>query len=45
MSFGKIIDYIFYNLRVDASLVNVLFAAHPLFPQKDIKKLFELFLE
>ena len=45
VSFEKIIDYIFYNLRVDASLVNVLFAVHPLFPQNDIKKLFELFLE
>ncbi|MFX0075633.1 MAG: actin, cytoplasmic 2 [Candidatus Hermodarchaeota archaeon] len=45
LSFEKIIDYIFYNLRVDPSLVNVLFAVHPLFPQNDLKKLFELFLE
>jgi len=45
LSFEKIIDYIFYNLRVDPSLVNVLFAVHPLFPQRDLKKLFELFLE
>ena len=45
VSFEKIIDYIFYNLRVDASLVNVLFAVHPLFPQNNLKKLFELFLE
>ena len=45
LSFEKIIDYIFYNLRVDPSLVNVLFAVHPLFPYKDLKKLFELFLE
>ncbi|MHA1533892.1 MAG: actin, cytoplasmic 2 [Promethearchaeota archaeon] len=45
VSFGKIIDYIFYNLRVDPSLVNVLFAVHPLFPHNDLKKLFELFLE
>ncbi|TFF86483.1 MAG: actin, cytoplasmic 2 [Promethearchaeota archaeon] len=43
--FEKIIDYIFYNLRVDPSLVNVLFATHPLFPRKDLEKLFELFLE
>ena len=45
VSFEKIIDYIFYNLRVDPSLVNVLFAVHPLFPHKDIARLFELFLE
>ena len=45
LSFEKIIDYIFYNLRVDPSLVNVLFAVHPLFPHGDIKRLFELFLE
>jgi actin len=43
--FEKIIDYIFYNLRVDPTLVNVLFATHPLFPRKDLEKLFELFLE
>lgn len=43
--FEKIIDYIFYNLRVDPSLVNILFATHPLFPRKDLEKLFELFLE
>jgi actin len=45
ISFEKIIDYIFYNLRVDPSLVNVLFAIHPLFPHGDLKRLFELFLE
>ena len=43
--FERIIDYIFYNLRVDPTLVNVLFAVHPLFPKQDINKLFELFLE
>jgi actin beta/gamma 1 len=43
--FKKLIDYIFYNLRVDPTLVNVLFAIHPLFPSKDITRLFELFLE
>ncbi|TFG17899.1 MAG: actin, cytoplasmic 2 [Promethearchaeota archaeon] len=43
--FEKIVDYIFYNLRVDPSLVNVLFATHPLFPRKDLEKLFKLFLE
>ena len=45
LSFEKILDYIFYNLRVDPSLVNVLFAVHPLFPHGDLKKLFEIFLE
>ncbi|MGB5909658.1 MAG: actin family protein [Promethearchaeia archaeon] len=45
ISFEKIIDYIFYNLRVDPSLVNILFAVHPLFPQQDLARLFELFLE
>jgi actin-related protein len=43
--FEKIIDYVFYHLRVDPTLVNVLFAVHPLFPDEDIKKMFELFLE
>lgn len=45
ISFEKIIDYIFYNLRVDPSLVNVLFAVHPLFPKQDLERLFKLFLE
>ncbi|MHA1412591.1 MAG: actin, cytoplasmic 2 [Promethearchaeota archaeon] len=44
-SFEKILDYIFYNLRVDPTLVNVLFAIHPLFPEGDLNKLFEVFLE
>ncbi|MFW9829297.1 MAG: actin, cytoplasmic 2 [Candidatus Thorarchaeota archaeon] len=44
-NFSNIIDYIFYNLRVDPSLVNVLFAVHPLFPYKDVEKVFKLFLE
>lgn len=43
--FENILDYIFYNLRVDPTLVNVLFAVHPLFPYSDLKKIFELFLE
>ncbi len=43
--FENIIDYIFYNLRVDPTLVNVLFAVHPMFPYKDLKRIFELFLE
>lgn len=45
VSFEKILDYIFYNLRVDPTLVNLLFAIHPLFPHQDLKRLFELFLE
>ncbi|MFX1392788.1 MAG: actin family protein [Promethearchaeota archaeon] len=43
--FSKILDYLFYSLRVDPTLVNVLFSVHPLFPRKDLKKIFELFLE
>ena len=43
--FSKIIDYVFYSLRVDPTLVNVLYAIHPSFPKDDLKKLFELFLE
>lgn len=42
---NHIIDYIFYSLRVDPTLVNVLFAVHPLFPDKDLERIFELFLE
>ncbi|MFW9772655.1 MAG: actin, cytoplasmic 2 [Candidatus Heimdallarchaeota archaeon] len=45
ITFEKIIDYIFYNLRVDPSLVNILFAVHPLFPKQDLARLFRLFLE
>ncbi|MHA1758363.1 MAG: actin family protein [Promethearchaeota archaeon] len=43
--FQHILDYIFYNLRVDSTLVNILYAVHPIFPKSDIPKLFELFLE
>ena len=43
--FEHIIEYIFYTLRVDPTLVNVLFAVHPLFPYNDLEKIFELFLE
>ncbi len=43
--FEKILDYIFYNLRVDPTLVNVLFAIHPLLPNNDLKRIFELFFE
>jgi len=43
--FRKIIDYVFFNLRVDPTLVNILYAIHPLFPKEDLKRLFELFLE
>jgi actin-related protein len=41
--FSKILDYIFYGLRVDPSLVNILYAVHPLFPKKDLERLFQLF--
>jgi actin len=43
--FENILDYIFYNLRVDPTLVNVLFSVHPLFPYTDLEKIFEIFLE
>jgi len=43
--FQNIIDYIFFDLRIDPTVVNLLFSIHPLFPKKDIERLFELFLE
>ncbi|MBD3211681.1 MAG: hypothetical protein GF311_03660 [Candidatus Lokiarchaeota archaeon] len=43
--FERIMDYIFYNLRVDPTVVNILFAVHPLFPRAELERLFELFLE
>ncbi|MGV9173926.1 MAG: hypothetical protein ACOC44_17230 [Promethearchaeia archaeon] len=43
--FKKIADYIFYVLRVDPTLVNILYSIHPLFPHQDLEKLFQLFLE
>jgi len=43
--FEKILDYIFYTLRVDPTLFNVLYCTHPLFPKDDLERLFELFLE
>jgi len=41
----KILEYIFYSMRVDATLVNVLLAVHPLFPKQDLHRYFEIFLE
>lgn len=41
----KIFEYIFYILRVDATLVNVLLIVHPLFPRQDLHRFFEIFLE
>lgn len=44
--FKNIVDYIFYDqLRIEPTIVNVLFAVHPLFPYEDLEKMFELFLE
>lgn len=43
--FEKIIDYIFYNLRADPVVSNVLYAVHPLCPIEDKRKLFEIFME
>ncbi len=42
---AKIFEYIFYILRVDATLVNVLLIVHPMFPKPDLHRLFETFLE
>jgi len=42
---AKIFEYIFYSLRVDATLVNVLLIVHPLFPKPDLHRLFEIFLQ
>jgi actin-related protein len=45
-NFKVLIDYIFYDqLRIDPTNVSVVFAVHPLFPYKDLGKVFELFLE
>ncbi|HMF34010.1 MAG TPA: actin family protein [Candidatus Lokiarchaeia archaeon] len=43
--FVKLMDYIFYVLRVDPGLVNVLYATHPQMPDGDKKKLYEFFFE
>jgi actin len=43
--FEKIIEYIFYNLRVDPVVANVLYAVHPLCPKEEKRKLFEIFIE
>jgi actin, other eukaryote len=43
--FEAIIDYIFYNLRIDPSLGNVLFTFNPFLSTDSKKKIFELFLE
>ncbi|MHA1731867.1 MAG: actin family protein [Promethearchaeota archaeon] len=40
-----IIDYIFYNLRVDPSTLSVMVSTHPLIPTEHKKQLFKMFFE
>ncbi len=42
--FEKIIDYFFYKLRADPSLVNVLYTFHPNLVLDNLERIFELFL-
>lgn len=39
----NIIDYVFYSLKIDPSVVNVLYTYHPYITSEEIKRLFELF--
>ncbi|MCP4760631.1 MAG: actin family protein [archaeon] len=43
--FEQILDYIFYQLRVDPSAINVLYTFHPLMNNDEKKKIFKLFFE
>ncbi|MHA1805467.1 MAG: hypothetical protein ACTSU4_13200 [Promethearchaeota archaeon] len=43
--FQLLLDYIFFNLKIDPTMFNILFAIHPLFPKNDLQRLFEIFLE
>jgi len=43
--FEKLLDYIFYVLRVDPSLCSVLYAIHPQFTDEDKRKLYQLLFE
>jgi len=43
--YKKILEYIFYNLRVDPIVTNILYAVHPLSPKQDKRKVFDIFLE
>lgn len=41
--FENILDYIFYQLKVEPAMVNVLYTINPLFTEDDKKKLYQLF--
>ncbi len=43
--FEKLLDYIFYVLRVDPALCNVLYAIHPQFTDDDKRRLYQLLFE
>jgi actin len=43
--FEKILDYVFYMLRIEPSSVNVLYAYHPLLSTEEKRRLFELFFD
>ncbi len=43
--FEKILDYVFYVLRVDPSLCSVIYAVHPQFTDDDKRKLYQLLFE
>ncbi len=43
--FEQVLDYVFYSLRIESSMVNVLYTYHPLMSTDDKRRLFELFFD
>ncbi len=43
--YEKILDYVFYTLRIEPSMVNVLYTYHPLLSTGEKRRLFELFFD
>ena len=43
--FEQILDYVFYSLRIEPSMVNVLYTYHPLLSTEEKRRLFELFFD
>ncbi|MBN2157195.1 MAG: actin family protein [Candidatus Lokiarchaeota archaeon] len=43
--FEQILDYVFYTLRIDPSIVNVLYSYHPMLSTEEKRRLFELFFD
>jgi actin, other eukaryote len=43
--FEQILDYVFYSLRIESSMVNILYTHHPLLSTEEKKRLFELFFD